>query len=57
MQNKNETSLIMENDEEEDRHFCMKCKTVIQGLSVYIDHRKQKCFTVSTAQVKSLLLS
>ena len=32
-----------ENDE--DDHYCLKCKNVIRGLSHYIEHRKAKCVT------------
>lgn len=29
--------------EEDDVHYCMKCKTEIQGLEQYIQHRKDGC--------------
>ena len=32
-----------DNDEEDDNHFCMRCKRIISGISNYIQHRKQKC--------------
>ena len=52
--------LIMETDEEDDNHFCMKCKTVIIGLENYIEHRKQKCssqviFLVSNRELCKIL--
>ena len=30
-------------DEDEDIHFCMKCKQVFVGLDVYVKHRKEIC--------------
>ena len=32
-----------ENDENEDEHFCIKCKMTIKGLENYIFHRKNEC--------------
>ena len=32
--------------EEDDNHFCMKCKTVISGIQNYIQHRRSKCASV-----------
>ena len=37
-------------NEEDDDHYCLKCKTVISGLSNYINHRKAPC--VSTVEVR-----
>lgn len=34
-------------DEDEDTHFCLRCKGTIQGLENYIHHRRQKCQTNS----------
>jgi len=34
---------IVDNDDDLDEHFCLKCKTTIQGLENYVDHRKRKC--------------
>ena len=29
--------------EEEDSHYCLRCRTTIQGLENYIQHRREKC--------------
>eukprot|EP00092_Neocalanus_flemingeri_P023646 GFUD01025648.1.p1 GENE.GFUD01025648.1~~GFUD01025648.1.p1 ORF type:complete len:932 (-),score=207.05 GFUD01025648.1:76-2871(-) len=34
---------IIGDDDEPDEHFCLKCKTTIQGLEKYVKHRKRKC--------------
>ena len=33
--------------DDEDSHFCLRCRTTIQGLENYINHRRQKCQTGS----------
>lgn len=31
-----------------DEHFCIRCKTIIQGLQEYVDHRNQNCSEETT---------
>ena len=38
-----ESDFAIVNDDDLDEHFCLKCKTTIQGLENYVDHRKRKC--------------
>ena len=38
-------------DDDDDDHYCLKCKVIIRGLSHYIDHRKTKCVTVEVRMV------
>ena len=35
-----------DDDDDNDDHYCLKCKTIIRGLSHYIEHRKTKCVRV-----------
>ena len=44
---------FLENPEDDDEHFCIKCKTTITGLQTYIYHRKNGCN--KTAETVSLL--
>ena len=30
-------------EEEEDSHMCLRCKTIVVGLDQYVEHRKQGC--------------
>ena len=30
-------------EEEDDEHFCMKCKTIVRGIENYVEHRKVRC--------------
>lgn len=39
--------------EEDDVHYCMKCKTEIQGLEQYIQHRKDGCPANAKPQASS----
>ena len=32
-----------ENTEDDDQHFCIKCKTTISGIEAYISHRRKQC--------------
>lgn len=40
--------------EEDDNHFCMKCKTVISGIENYIQHRRSKCASVDKVRGHSI---
>ncbi len=31
--------------EEEDSHYCLRCRSTIQGLDNYVQHRREKCQT------------
>lgn len=33
--------------DEEDAHFCLRCRATIQGLENYVHHRRQKCQPIS----------
>jgi hypothetical protein len=41
--NLNPNVRFLENTEDDDEHFCIKCKTTITGLETYIYHRKNGC--------------
>ena len=51
--NPNPNVPFLENTEEDDEHFCIKCKTTITGLQTYIYHRKNGC--TKTAETVSIL--
>ena len=36
--------------EEEDSHYCLRCRTTIQGLENYIQHRREKCISISVSK-------
>ena len=40
--------------DDDDNHYCIKCKSVIAGIDNYVNHRKQKC---NETQVTTFLIS
>ena len=30
-------------DDDDDQHYCLRCKATINGLDNYVKHRKLKC--------------
>ena len=44
--NPNVIKNIDDNAEDDDEHFCIKCKHTIKGLEQYILHRRSECTKV-----------